>query len=78
MQHSLKALVRITVVLASILTFAIGCSTPVYFHYITHTYDGNNKLVKVEDKEGITQARPNSIPLNVRITYPSQILNGEP
>jgi hypothetical protein len=78
MQHSLKALVRITVVLASILTFAIGCSTPVYFHYITHTYDGNNKLIKVVEEEGITQVRPTSSPLNVKISYPSQILKGEP
>jgi hypothetical protein len=73
MQHNLKAPVIIAAVLALILTFAIGCSYPTYHHSIWHTYDGNGKLVKVEEEEGITQPNPTSSPMRVRIDYPNKI-----
>ncbi|HYA93445.1 MAG TPA: hypothetical protein VEK32_18305 [Thermodesulfobacteriota bacterium] len=73
MQYNLKGLMRIAAVLALILTFAIGCSTPVYFHNITHTYDAQGKLIKVEEVEGITQPNPSSSPMRVRIDYSNKI-----
>ena len=73
MQHNLKTQMKIAAVLALILAFAIGCSTPVYFHNITHTYDGNGKLIKVEEVEGITQPSPSSSPMKVRIDYQNKI-----
>jgi len=75
MQHNLKALARITAVLALILTFAIGCSTPTYYHKITHTYDANGKLVSIAEEEGISQPSPSSSPMKVKINYPSKIEN---
>jgi hypothetical protein len=73
MQHSLKALVRIIVCLALILTFAIGCSTPTYMHTITHHYDANGKLVSIDETEGISQPSPSSSPMKVKIDYPTKI-----
>ena len=73
MQHNLKALLRIAAVLALILTFAIGCSTPTYYHRITHTYDANGKLLGSVEEEGITQPSPSSSPMKVKIDYRNKI-----
>ncbi len=73
MQHNLKALARITVVLALILAFAIGCSTPTYMHTITHHYDANGKLISIEETEGVTQPSPSTSPMKVKIDYRNKI-----
>ena len=73
MQHNLKALARITAVLALILAFAIGCTVPTYVHTITHHYDANGQLVSIDETEGISQPSPSSSGMKVKIDYRNKI-----
>ncbi len=73
MRHNLKALARITAVLGLIAVFAIGCTTPVYQHTITHHYDANGKLISIEETDGISQPSPSSAPMKVKIDYRNKI-----